>query len=227
MENVSIRSMKRLQAAPAWRVCLCVILFSQVRPLSQMQISLNDRDQGAASSPVFRFQVDLYQDGCRSQGEQRVKESGGTEGSLNWRKEINLRDGCCLTGENLKVGKCSEEGRGEAWRYFRVVASEGSCFLRWEMYQVKADGCFIGEAREQQLGRNSEAVFAADGAESNSSAVFRGALWKSRLTLWFWGHFLWANLVFSHHQCGPHFSLPSWFPLLFTPLLLTVFVRQY
>lgn len=108
-----------------------------------------------------------------------------------------------------------------------MLASEDSGFVRWQMHQVNADGCFVGEAGEQQLGRNSEAVFAADGAESNSSAVFRGALWKSRLTLWFWGRFLWANHVSSHHQCGPHSSSPSWFPLLFTPPLLTVFVRQY
>lgn len=52
-------------------VCVCVILFAHLLPLSQLQVSLNDRDQGAASSPVFRFQVDLYPDGCRFQGEQR------------------------------------------------------------------------------------------------------------------------------------------------------------
>lgn len=52
-------------------VFVCVILFAHLLPLSQLQVSLNDRDQGAASSPVFRFQVDLYQDGCRFQGEQR------------------------------------------------------------------------------------------------------------------------------------------------------------
>lgn len=74
MEDVSIRSMKRLQAAPAWRVCLCGILFAQVLPLSQLQISLNDRDQGAALCSASRSTCIKVDAGFReSNGRRRVE----------------------------------------------------------------------------------------------------------------------------------------------------------
>lgn len=103
-------------------------------------------------------------------------------------------------------------------------SSEGSCFVRWKMYQVKTDGCFIGETSEKRLRRDSEQVCLLQTEQSQTPQVCSEeqastpplkALRKSRLTLWLFGHFLWVSHVSSHHSVllilhrAPGFRSPS------------------